>query len=282
MRKQQRAEIFRSRLTEALRAADLSQADLAERAGVDRSTISQLLKPDEPRMPNGHVLAEIAGALAISSDWLLGLSNERGAVAVLLEQVVRMEDAPRHPADENLLRWYREAAGYKVRTVPSNLPDLFKTGAVFDAEYGLSAERTARQAIADAAAKLDYIRQPDTDIEIAYSKQVLVDFANGQGMWSGLGAEVRREQIKRMARLARELYPSLRVYLFDALAHYAAPYTVFGPKRAALYLGQGYLTFSSLAHVRIFSRHFDELVRAAVVQADGYAAFVESLAVPGE
>ena len=280
MRKQDRAELFRVRLMSAMRDAGLTQTELSQKAGIDRSTISQLLKPQETRMPNGHVLAELAAALGVSSDWLLGLSHERGAVAGLLEQVVQMADAPRHPADDHLMRWYREAAGYKVRHVPSNLPDLLKTDAVFEAEYGISAERTARQAVADAAAKLDYIRQPGTDIEIAYSRQVLVDFANGHGMWSDLSAEVRRRQLDRMARLAEELYPSLRVYLFDALSHFAAPYTIFGPKRAAIYLGQGYLTFSSVAHIRIFIRHFDSLVRAAVVQADAHAAFVRSLPVP--
>ena len=41
---------------------------------------------------------------------------------------------------------------------------------------------------------------------------------------------------------------------------------MFGPKRAALYLGQLYLVLTSVEHVRTLSRHFDPLIRDADVQ----------------
>jgi hypothetical protein len=41
---------------------------------------------------------------------------------------------------------------------------------------------------------------------------------------------------------------------------------VFGPHRAALYLGQLYLVLTSAEHVRTLSRHFDRLIRDADVQ----------------
>ena len=63
-----------------------------------------------------------------------------------------------------------------------------------------------------------------------------------------------------------ELYPTFRWYLFDGSRRYAAPVTVFGPLRAALYLGQLYLVLTSAEHVRTLSRHFDVLIRNAEVQ----------------
>ncbi|MHA1189826.1 MAG: helix-turn-helix domain-containing protein [Alphaproteobacteria bacterium] len=277
MRKNERAALFRLRLAEAMAQKNTSRSALAGSAGIDRSTVSQLLSAAEPRLPNGHVLAEIADALGMSADWLVGLSNQSGTAATLLEQVVRRTDAPRHPADDNLMQWYREAIGYKIRYVPSNLPDVLKTESVLRHEYGTSAERTTQQAISDAEAKLDYMFQPDTDIEVALSRQMLESFAAGHDIWAGLSAADRRAQLDRMTELGERLYPALRVFLFDAMGHYSAPFQVFGPKRAVLYLGQGYLTFSSVSHIRIFSQHFDTLVRAATIQANEFASFVSDL-----
>ena len=50
--------------------------------------------------------------------------------------------------------------------------------------------------------------------------------------------------------------------------HYSVPYTVFGPMRAAVYVGQMYFVFNTKEHIRVLTRHFDDLVRAAVVQAN--------------
>ena len=66
-----------------------------------------------------------------------------------------------------------------------------------------------------------------------------------------------------MIALVDELYPTFRWYLFDAAKRYAAPVTVFGSQRAALYLGELYLVLTSLEHVRTLSRHFDRLIRDA-------------------
>ena len=72
--KRDRALQFRSRLAEAMAARKMSQADLARRTGVDRSTISALLQPGT-RLPNAQLAADCARSLGISADWLLGLSG---------------------------------------------------------------------------------------------------------------------------------------------------------------------------------------------------------------
>lgn len=266
---------FRERLAMALAERNLSVAQLATSAGVDRSTIAQLLASSDSRLPNGFVLARLAAALGESADWLLGLSGHRGAVADIVEQVVQVTEAPKHPFGENLQSWYREAAGYKVRHVPQTLPDLLKTPTLLEVEYGSSAARSTDQAIADAALQLDYIRQPDTDIEVSFPLHRLIDFGNGAGIWSELSPAARRDELRQMAVLADALYPSLRVFLYDGATHYSAPFTVFGPKRAALYLGQRFLVFTSTGHIRLMTRHFDDLLRAAVIQPNAFAEHVQ-------
>ena len=49
--KRDRAPLFRARLAEAMASRKLTQAELARRAGVDRSTISALLQAGT-RLPN--------------------------------------------------------------------------------------------------------------------------------------------------------------------------------------------------------------------------------------
>ena len=64
-----------------------------------------------------------------------------------------------------------------------------------------------------------------------------------------------------MADIYRDAYPSLRLYLYDLRDVYASPFTVFGPKRAVLFLGQAYLVLNGADHIRMFARRFDDIIR---------------------
>jgi hypothetical protein len=81
-----------------------------------------------------------------------------------------------------------------------------------------------------------------------------------------------------MARLTEELYPTFRLFLYDGRRRFAAPYTVFGPQRAALYLGGLYLVVNSVEHIRALTRHFDGLIRNAVIGPDRVSAHLAGLA----
>ncbi|WP_428643168.1 helix-turn-helix domain-containing protein [Roseibium sp.] len=278
MDKRERADLFRERLSEALRSRDMNRSDLARGAGLDRSTVSQLLSEDMPRLPNGQALATIATALGVSSDWLLGLSTHRGAAAEILDQAVQVAETERHPVDEHLLAWFRDAVGAKIRHVPANLPDVLKTEAVLAYEYAGETLRTADQAITGTRDQRALLGRAESDMEIALSKEALEGFARGEGLWAGLPAEVRREQLEVMGRTLDDLYPSLRLHLFGATDRFSAPFTVFGKKWAALYLGQRYLAFSNTRHVQLFAGHFDDLVRHALVRSHEAGEFAADLA----
>jgi hypothetical protein len=81
-----------------------------------------------------------------------------------------------------------------------------------------------------------------------------------------------------MANLLDDLYPSFRLYLYDGRARYSVPYTIFGTIRAAIYVGDMYLVLNATDSVRTLTRHFDTLIRAAVVNAHEAAAFARELA----
>lgn len=268
---------FRSRLLEAMERAGMTRAALARRSGIDRSTLSQLLTADNERLPRADTAARFAFALRVSLDWLLGLSHEIRPGADVMQEFLQIAPSPRAPVDENLARWHEEAVGYKIRYVPATLPDLVKTDAVLHFEFADYVGKTVDQAIAASHGRLHYTRLPETDMEICMPHQALEAFARGEGRWTGLPAAAREEQLSRITQLCEELYPSLRLYLFDALTHYSAPYTIFGPQRAAVYVGQMYLVFTTTPQIRGLTRHFDDLIRAAVIQAPDVAGFVRDL-----
>ena len=255
----------------------LNRSALARRIGKDRSTLSQLLSPAHDRLPRTETVAALAAALQVSLDWLLGLSGEAKLGADILHESMHVTPSPASPIDEGLARWRAEALGYKIRYVPTTLPDLVKTDDVIEHEYRDFATRDADRVIAESQGKLAYSRLPETDMEVCMPVQDIEGFARGEGVWRGLSEDARRAQIERMHILVSELYPTLRLYLYDGRTHYSVPFTVFGPVRAAIYIGQMYFVFNTTEHIRILAQHFDSLIRAAVVQATESAAWIADL-----
>jgi len=269
--------MFRTRLGEAMQRAGMNRSQLAQRAGVDRSTLSQLLSADEMRMPRADTVAAIARVLQVSVDWLLGLSGEIRGGAAILAASLQIAPRSRSEVDENLQHWHEEAVGYKIRYVPSSLPDLAKTERVLQHEFAVDVAKTPDQAIAATEGKLAYSRLPETDMEICVSRQTIEGFAHAENIWKKLDIDARVEQLERLITLTEELYPGLRLYLYDGLSHFSAPYTIFGTLRAAIFVGQMYFVFNTIEHVRVLTRHFDDLIRAAVVQAHETPEFLTTL-----
>lgn len=243
--------------------SETSQSGLARATGVDRSTISQLLGAKDARLPNAQLVAECATHLGVSSDWLLGLSERPESAVDLLAASVSFTDAPRALVDETIFAWHQEAAGYKIRHVPAGLPDMLKTRDMLQWEYEPHLGRTTEQAIGASEDRLNWMRGSGSDYEISMPIHDLTAFAMAEGYYSGLPKAIRVAQIDHMLELHEQLYPSLRLHLFDARKLYSAPVTVFGPLLAVIYLGRNYLAFRDTERVQAITAHFDGLVRKA-------------------
>jgi transcriptional regulator with XRE-family HTH domain len=260
--KRDRAQLFRSRLAEAMALRGFSQAALARATRADRSTVSALLSAGT-RLPNAQLAADCAASLGVSCDWLLGLTDHPEPVAVLLAASVQLSEAPRALFDAEMIRWHREAAGYKIRHVPATLPDMLKTAEVVAWEYADHLGRSPAEAVAAFEAQLDWMRAARSDYEIAMPLHEIAAFAAGSGYWAGLPLPVRIAQMDRLIALTDALYPALRIYLFDAHSVFSSPVTIFGPHLAALYLGRHYIAFRDPERVQSIIHHIDWLVRAA-------------------
>ena len=274
--KRDRAELFRARLAEAMADRGMTRAALARAVGVDRSTLSQLLAPGT-RLPNAQLAADCAQVLGISADWLLGLTGRPEPIADLLATSLTVTEAPRALMDEAIFGWHREAAGYKIRHVPATLPDMLKTRAMVEWEYRPQLGRTAEQALGAFEDRLQWMRSARSDYEIALPLHELAAFADGTGYYEGLPALTRADQMDRLIHLTRQLYPSLRLYLFDAQRVFSSPLTVFGPLLAVVYLGRHYLAFRDTARVEQISQHFDWLVKEAAFSARDVPAHLEAM-----
>ncbi len=263
---------FRKRLGALIERSGLNQSAFAARAGIDRSALSQMLSGASTRLPRSETLAFIAAMNGVTIDWLLGLTAREGQTGEL-RAALEIGEGADEPEQTLLTRWHSEAAGTKIRYVPATLPDQLKTPALiaFEARHG-GRNAISRQGEADL--RLAWNRRPDTDMEVCMPRQTLEHLAEARGPFAGLSQAARREQLAHMAQLLDELYPSFRLYLFDARSIFSAPYTVFGSNRAAVYMGGLYLVLNAVEPVRTLIRHFDGLVRGAEVDAGKVADWV--------
>lgn len=278
MDKRELGPIFRDRLALLIQRTGSTRAAFAESIGVDRSALTQLLSDSSTRLPRADTLHRIAERYVVSLDWLLGLSQDETTTA---EMKPALEIAVADGADgETLLeRWHKEAVGYKIRYVPAQIPDLLRTPAVIEYEYSGRAAPSPSWQLRNAEFRLDYSRRPETDMEVCMPRQRLELLAEGRGQWSKLDREARQTQVAYMADLLEELYPTFRLFLYDQLRNFSIPYTVFGPLRAAIFVGEMYLVLNTTEHIRSLTRHFDNLIRRATVSPNESAAFIRALKV---
>ena len=277
MDKRARSDLFRNRLQKAMELKGDTQSSLARKTGADRSTLSQILAGTTPRLPNGQLVAQCANSLGVSADWLLGLSDQPDSLEQILEQAMTMVDAPRALIDAQIFAWHQKAAGYKIRHVPSGLPDMVKIRSMLEWEYAPSLGHTIDLAIASAEDRLNWMRQAQSDYEIALPIHELQAFARAEGYYSGCPRQIRIEQLKHLAQLTAQLYPVMRFSLFDARKIYSAPITIFGPLLAVIYLGQKYLVFRVPDRIQALSQHFDALIREAEISTRELPAFIGAL-----
>lgn len=278
--RRQAVATFRSRLLGLIERKGLSRAGFAAQAGMDRSTLTQLLSAEDERLPRADTVMSMAAAAEVSCDWLLGLTQDEHQHTELVpmeRQALEIEAGAASPLDTRLMQWHREASGYKIRYVPATLPDLLKTETVIRYECPDLAAASPEVSLQQSAFRLDYSRDPDTEMEVCCASQTLDAFARGHGVWSGLDAAARREQLERMHRLTEELYPTFRWLLYDGLRRFSAPVTLFGSQRAVLYVGDLYFVFNTTEHIRVLTAHFDGLVKAATIHPTDMGRHLQGL-----
>ena len=136
---------------------------------------------------------------------------------------------------------------------------------------------TAASRKEEAEQRLPIRRKPETDMEVCTSFQLLEQFAEGSGVWSNFPARTPRTDRPHGGTCRRTL-SDLPLVPVRWPHDVRCPYTIFGPQRAAVYIGQMFFVFNSTEHIRVLARHFDNLIREAVVQPNECGRFIRALA----
>ena len=276
MKLQERVTLFQQRLQQVITQSGLNRSSFATSISVDRSTLSQLLSPQNVRLPRADTVASIAEKHQISIDWLLGLTQQGSLGANIMPEAFSVDDYST-TVFSKILEWHREATGYKVRYVPTTLPDLLKTEPVAEYEFNRYGSGKVDQSVRDNQLLLLQQRHPGSELETCVAIQSLRSFALGQGIWQGLSVVERRAQLQRMIELNDELYPGFRWFLYDGKETYSSSFTIFGPLRATLFLGHLYVVVNSIEHIRKLTERFDDLIRKAIVHPHEIQKTLEGL-----
>lgn len=261
------AHIFRDRMALLIAQRNQNLSQFSRSIGIDRSALSQFLATDSTRLPRAETLYAIAGSCGVSIDWLLGLitSEREGEDSISTVETLRMSG---QEATNKLIEWHREAVGYKIRYIPSTIPDLLRIEEVSDYEFKNYDLDIRKAQDIQARQQLSSTPYPETDMEVCMPLQTLEHFAKGEGTWRELSVDIRRKQLEHMLDLIPQFYPTFRLFFFDQHAAYSAPFTLFGPLRAVVYLGNMYLVVHSTDHIKTLIQHFDRLIRIAEVGPD--------------
>ena len=262
MDKRDLAIVFSERLKLLIGSDKRGIAQFLRDTSVDRSALSQFLDPESVRLPRAEALRRIAQAYGVSIDWLLGMENStegRQQIASSTE----IENQVQIDGTTSLSHWYSEAADFKLRYVPSALPDMMN----------LSSEITGSTIIKDvqqSAAEniLGSVKLADIDLEIAMPIQTLEALAVQTGIWHGCSAQLCKQQLLHMAHICETSYPALRLHLYDGCKSFSVPYMIFGKQRIAVYIGEAYLVITTPNQVKTFAHKFDTLVRQTIISPD--------------
>lgn len=276
MKLQERVTLFQGRLQRVIEHSGLNRSSFATSIRVDRSTLSQLLSTENLRLPRADTVLAIAEVYQVSIDWLLGITQEGGMGANIVHEALEVDDSSTSIFEKNL-EWHRDARGYKIRYVPTTLPDLLKTEAVAEYEFNRYGSGKIDQSVRDNQLLLLQQRHPGSELETCMPQHHLESFAMGEGIWRDLPLADRRQQLQRMIELNEELYPGFRWFLYDGKQTYSISLTIFGPMRVSLFLGNLYIIVNNIDHIRKITDRFDDLIRKAVIHPHEINDFLKAL-----
>lgn len=276
MTKKSTASVLQRRLQQAFAETGLTLTSFADQCGIDRSGLSQLLSSKSFRIPRGDTLAQLATALNVSSDWLLGLSEDRATGAQLLAHALNNQATTDEPIEATWLAWHQAAQHEKKRYVPAyGFPSQFETEDVLlhIFEPLIGRKKTLQSQAATTKDTDDLLLR---DYETCWANHDLDSFVSGTGFWHGLSAAKRRKQLEVLATALDSLYPDYKLYIFDSHKILPLPLAVFGRQRATIYCNNNYLVFNQAPHIDFLIAYFNKLVRHAVVQPDQAATYIRS------
>ena len=108
---------------------------------------------------------------------------------------------------------------------------------MLDWEYAAVRERRMPEAYSAMQDQLEWLSSGVSDYEIALPIHEIEACAAGTSYYKDAGKDIREEQLHFIADQCDQMFPRLRIFLFDAYRVFSSPVTVFGPNLAVVYVG---------------------------------------------
>ena len=208
----------------------------------------------------------------MSLDWLLGLSQDEGLTGEIRESL-EIEEAPGGFDRTLLARWHAEAAGTKIRYVPAGIPDLLRTEALIDYEAGITNRSRERAGRRDAVPHR--LQPPAGDRHGGlHAAPHAGDLCARPGRLERISrGSAGASSLPTWRRCSTTFIRPSACFSMTAACAIPCPTRSSARYRAAIYVGDMYLVLNATQPVRTLTRHFDNLIRAADINAHEAAGF---------
>ncbi len=260
--------LFQQRLNQAFKEQDIVPARFSKQTGIARSTLSDLLKGEDIRLPRLDTIVALAEHLDVTSDWLLGLSNEKNKVSEIIESALQVAETEQASKDKDPLhQWLStEMTDTKLRQACLFFPDHMATIDVLLYKYkdryehhGLTSEKV------DAFSHSYRDKIEHISVEMCAPLVNIETFAYGHDIWSELALEARQRQLLALADRLEETYPKHQMYLYDGLRNKPPMFILYGHQKASLWIGSYHLIFHIPKQVEAFHKQFDQHIRNTLI-----------------
>lgn len=234
-------QLFARRLAVAMAQRGISAAQLAHDAGVSRSVVARYGDENSTSLPNAFVVARLAQALDVSTDYLLGYGMQIPQKGYSFG----VDYFPDAYADSNRILEFNFGAsrnGYFIY-ICHTLPEPLKTAAVLHAE--LEAEHDTNSYLERMALVHEMSRERLNTGLVLIDAAVLDQLLHCRGLYRSLTPDEAQAQFRIVSGFLSQQYPSVSCFVVNYMRDGLSTAFLSPPGRVTSFFFGGYLTMGN-------------------------------------
>lgn len=268
MKKEDVFETFQERLKRSIQALEISPTEFCRKNDIDRSTLTQLMHNKDLRVPRIDTLAKLSCALGVSSDWLIGISNEKGTMAEIMSESLRT--IPSYDSASEYKEPLEQIAetgdiDTKIRHHLITVPEYLYLDKIIP-QYYSNLRVNDREEFSKIIDRFIHVLRPNVPkmaFETIFSVQVLQKMVERRDRWRNISKEDIRDQLLHIADYYEEIYPQQQLYLYDEVDRLCAPMLIYGSKKVSLWVGSFHFVFNASNVVNAAHENLNAMIRIA-------------------
>ena len=238
-------------INEILIEKGVSAAELSRRSGVSKSTISEILSAEQPKLPNLITLYKMCRVLQIAPSYLLDFLSEwrvdKSADAQM--QSVFLAPSEFHHSDFFRKLLYDINSG-EVIYFPTSIPEFMKSIDIMELE------EADQKNIFDYVSEINLMEPSEMQGTIVHDSHMLKKFFSGSGVYQHLSSYRRKELRDQLLSFSTHESWQENSFVVDFRVSGYSPLLLTKTNLAASYINGGYLL--------VQSAHFAKKVRSKI------------------